>query len=84
MENIYPATVADLNRIEWYNEPVLTTAQLDEKYETTITNIKTNFNRNADRFIEGKHFFKLEGYALKQFKDMVTESNDLFKPNQQP
>lgn len=68
MENIYPATVADLNRIEWNNEPVLTSAQLAEKYQCLPTHIKQNFNNNNERFIEGKHYFKLDGDDLNNLR----------------
>ena len=84
MENIYPATVADLNRIEWNNEPVLTSAQLAEKYQCLPTHIKQNFNNNRDRFIEGKHFIKLVGEDLRTFKrevenfDLAPNANSLY------
>jgi hypothetical protein len=48
---------------------VLTTQQLAEKYETTDKKIRDNFSNNQDRYIEGKHYIKLEGEGLKQFKD---------------
>lgn len=64
----YPATAADLNRIEWNGEPVLTTAQLAFKFECNVKNLRMNFKNNENRFVEGKHFYKLEGDALKQFK----------------
>lgn len=55
--------------------PVITTELLADVYETEIQNIKTNHSRNRDRFIEGKHFFKLTGSILKDFKNQVTQSN---------
>lgn len=58
--------------VVWQQDLVLTTAQLAEFYETPVDNIKVNFNRNRDRFVEGKHFFKLEGEALVLFKNLVT------------
>lgn len=57
--------------------PVITTELLADVYETEIQNIKTNHSRNRDRFIEGKHFFKLTGSILKDFKNQVTQSNRL-------
>ncbi|EGO5060746.1 hypothetical protein H7564_002731 [Enterococcus faecalis] len=61
--------------IELYNQRLLTTEQLAEFYGASETQIKTNFNRNKDRFVEGKHFYKLEGQELKDFKNRVTDSN---------
>ena len=58
----------------WSQEPVLTTEQLANFYKTTTDNIKVNFNRNQDRFVEGKHYFKLEGQNLVTFKNCVTNS----------
>lgn len=56
------------NPIEQDGQRVLTTAQLAEYYETTERRISENFNRNRDRFIEGKHFYRLTGEALKEFR----------------
>lgn len=53
---------------------VITTGIMAKLYGTDEANVKMNFSRNADRFIEGKHYFKLEGVELKGFKDRVTES----------
>lgn len=65
-----------LKIIEHEGIRVLTTKQLAEVYETTETNIKTNFNRNKERFIEGRDYYCLKGNALKEFKNRVTDSND--------
>lgn len=67
MEKIYPA-IGNVTRIEYGGQPVIPTARLAEFYECTDRNIRQNFNNNSDRFIEGKHFFKLEGDALRIFK----------------
>ena len=39
--------VEESKRVEWSNQPVLTTVQLAEFYETNIDNIKRNFNRKS-------------------------------------
>ncbi len=55
------------------NIPVITTELLAQLYGTEKNNIKVNFTRNADRFLEGKHFFRVTGDELKNLR--VTLSN---------
>lgn len=57
-----------LQIISHEGQRVLTTAQLAESFGTETTIISNNFNRNKDRYTEGKHFFLLEGEELKSFK----------------
>lgn len=47
---------------------VLTTEQLAQAYECENVQISQNFLNNKDHFKEGKHFFKLEGDALKNLR----------------
>ena len=47
---------------------VLTTGQLAESYGTDVKVISNNYTRNADRYTEGKHFIRLTGEKLKDFK----------------
>ena len=54
--------------IEHNNERVLTTEQLAQAYGCEGVQIKQNFNNNADRFVEGQHYFKLEGEALRKLR----------------
>ena len=53
---------------EYRDIRVLTTQQIAEAYETDTKMISNNFNRNKDRYVEGKHFICLEGAELKTFK----------------
>ncbi|MCW8041204.1 ORF6N domain-containing protein [Acinetobacter entericus] len=39
--------------------------------------MKQNYSRNKERFIQDKHFFKLEGPELRAFKDWVTLSHSV-------
>lgn len=55
--------------------PVITTDFLAKLYGTDAHSITKNHRSNVDRFIAGKHFFKLEGYELKEFKNKVTNSD---------
>lgn len=57
--------------------PVVTTETIASLYDTAVSNIKTNFSRNAKRFIEGKHYFKLTGSILRELKRKVTQSNSV-------
>lgn len=67
-------SVQSMTAIMHNSIPVITTELLANVYETDEVNIKMNFSRNAERFTHGKHYFKLEGADLKQFKNRVTES----------
>ncbi|HFE9852984.1 TPA: ORF6N domain-containing protein, partial [Enterococcus faecalis] len=66
--------------IELNNQRLLTTEQLAEFYGASEKQIKQNFNNNKDRFAEGKHFYRLEGQKLKDFKNRV-ENFDLVGRN---
>lgn len=60
-----------LTRIEYKGQLVLTTAQLAEFYDTNVINLQRNFRNNKKYFIEGKHYFKLEGEELNTFKNSL-------------
>lgn len=62
--------------IEFKNQRIMTTKTLAEQYGTEENNIKTNFNRNKSRFLEGKHYYQLQGEELQEFKRVVTDSID--------
>ena len=65
--------------IDWQNQRVITTAQLAEYYGCSVQQIQQNFNNNRDRFVEGKHYFKLESDALRKFKrDCFDSESDSF------
>lgn len=59
--------VRSLVQVKFNNEVVMTTKTLAECYKTTEKNIQMNFANNKDRFIEGKHFYRLSGVELKEF-----------------
>ena len=58
----------ELTVTEYKNIRVLTTQQIAEAYETDTRIISNNFNRNKERYVEGKHFVCLDGEELKEFK----------------
>lgn len=70
-------TVANINDkeisiINFKSVPVITTEMLADFYGADTKNIQNNFLRNTDRFVEGKHFFKLMGQELREFKKSLT------------
>lgn len=73
----------NLTVTEYKNIRVLTTQQIAEAYGTNTDTITKNFNRNKDRYTEGKHFICLEGEKLKDFKttgqvDLSLKINKLY------
>lgn len=56
-----------LEPIEHKDLRVLTTAQLAEAYGADPKIITKNFNRNKDRYAEGKHYFYLAGKELSEY-----------------
>lgn len=66
--------------MEFKNQRIITTKVLAEEFGTEEGNIQKNYSRNEKRFIEGKHYYKLEGQALKEFKNSLpTESLEPIK-----
>ncbi|MGV3267022.1 ORF6N domain-containing protein [Cytobacillus pseudoceanisediminis] len=57
-----------LQPISQEGKRVLTTIQLAESFGTDAKVINRNFQRNADRYEQGKHFFALSGEDLREFK----------------
>lgn len=58
----------ELSIIEYKNIRVLTTQQIADSYETEERRIVDNFNRNKDRYKEGKHYICLTGEELRDFR----------------
>ncbi|EBS4873261.1 ORF6N domain-containing protein [Salmonella enterica subsp. enterica serovar Hvittingfoss] len=63
-----------------HNTPVITTELLARLYGTEVNNIKVNFTRNADRFVEGKHFYKAVGDDLKNLRVTLSNSQNPVSP----
>jgi hypothetical protein len=57
----------ELTILEHRNARVLTTEQLAEQYGANSKMLSKNFSNNRERYIEGKHFHRLEGDILQQF-----------------
>ncbi|EAQ6132103.1 ORF6N domain-containing protein [Salmonella enterica] len=71
-ETISPITHADL--------PVITTELLARLYGTDTDNIKKNYSRNHDRFVAGKHFFKISGKELADLRVTLSHSQNPLSP----
>lgn len=66
----------ELKPINYNKEVVITTKTLAEVYECKEKQITQNFNNNnKDKFIEGKHYYKLQGEELKEFKNQFKNSD---------
>ncbi len=57
----------NLSIIEQNNQRVLTTTQLAESYGAEKQLVINNFNRNKERYTEGKHFIALKGNEKNDF-----------------
>ncbi|EFF9454195.1 phage antirepressor Ant [Escherichia coli] len=64
-------SVETLSTITYKQIPVITTELLAPLYGTEAIRIRQNHHENKGRFIEEKHFFKLEGETLREFKHRV-------------
>ena len=71
-----------LQVIERDGKRVLMTSQIAEAFGTDTKIVNRNYQRNQDRFIQGKHFYALTGEALKQFKgERQNDANLKFASN---
>ncbi|MER3002360.1 ORF6N domain-containing protein [Morganella morganii] len=55
--------------IEWRGVRVVTTETLAAGYGSDVKSIQMNLANHKARFIEGEHYFKLEGDELRQLKN---------------
>jgi hypothetical protein len=68
-------TVESLPVISYQEQRVITTDLLAQCYGAKAKNLRDNFANNEERFTLGKHYFKLEGEELKQFKQFHCTEN---------
>lgn len=74
-------TVNTLQPILHNQIPVITTELLAQLYGVSPVRIRQNHHENKERFIEGKHYFKIEGNELRELKHKVTQDNDVKNKN---
>ena len=63
---------SEVTVITYRNQRVVTTDSLAAGYSTTAQNITNNFNRNKNRFIEGKHYFRIEGEEVENLRNSLS------------
>ncbi|MFU2207233.1 ORF6N domain-containing protein [Solidesulfovibrio sp. C21] len=72
--------VESLTPILYKDVPVLTTALLSGVYGTTQGCLRENFRANRERFLDGKHFFKVTGQELRKLRECVRNSDASILP----
>ncbi len=73
----------DIQKTEYNGILVLTTQQIAKAYGTEQQIVTNNFNRNKDKYIEGKHYICLKGDELREFRaknqnDVLQNANKLY------
>lgn len=68
--------MSSLIPVNFNNEIVITTKMLAEVYGCKEQQITQNFNYSQDKFEEKKHYYKLQGKELKEFKRVIENSDD--------
>ena len=68
MTNLITFNPESLPAIIFQNQPVVTTNTLASLYGVSAKSLRDNHRNNTDRFLIGKHFFRLEGAELKAFR----------------
>lgn len=59
--------------LEFKNQRIILTKTLADEYGASEKNINDNFSNNKSRFVEEKHYIKLDGQALKEFKNSLPD-----------
>ncbi|MDN3561725.1 ORF6N domain-containing protein [Vreelandella neptunia] len=68
MNNVVTLTPESVPGFKYAGKPVVTSAMLARLYGATEKKIRNNYLRNRSRFIEGKHYFKIEGSELADLR----------------
>ncbi|REF27624.1 ORF6N domain-containing protein [Xenorhabdus cabanillasii] len=61
---------SNLPVVIYRGQKVITTESLAVGYGAEVKNIQNNFIRNDGRFVEGKHYFIVQGDELKELKNL--------------
>ncbi|ELS2921356.1 ORF6N domain-containing protein [Salmonella enterica] len=73
-------SVETLSPITHNQIPVITTELLAQLYGTEPVCIRQNHHENKDRFVEGKHFFKVVGDELRNLRVALNYSQNPISP----
>ena len=73
-------SVGSLSPITHNQTTVITTELLAQLYCTEPVRIRQNHHENKTRFVEGKHFFKLEGKELSDLRVSLNYSQNRVSP----
>ncbi|MCW6111900.1 ORF6N domain-containing protein [Clostridium sporogenes] len=76
IENGQPVAT-EIKAVEINGQRVLTTEQLAEVYGVEPIRIQQGFIRNKEKFQKGKHYFRLIGEELKEFKANYLKDSSL-------
>lgn len=71
-----PISVESLAPVSHAGVSVITTELLAQLYGTEAARIRKNHQRNASRFIEGKHFYKVTGSDLENLRVSLRHSQN--------
>lgn len=63
-----PLNPENLPVISYHQQRVITTELLAQGYGSEVNNIRNNFKRNHHRFIEGKHYYRVENEELDDLR----------------
>lgn len=71
-----PIAIKNLQAITFKGITVITSELLANVYGSEVNSIQVNYSRNKNRFIEGKHYFKLQGKELAELRLSLSKSQN--------
>lgn len=74
MSNVVALTPDSVPAFKYEGKPVVTSAMLARLYGAAEKQIQNNYLRNRCRFVQGKHFFKIEGKELSDLRPSLRGS----------
>jgi len=73
MNQIAQLSPEKLPRMTYQQKPVITTEAMAGVFQVDTNNLRKNFSNNEARFEEGKHFFRISGDELSDFRLRVKD-----------
>ena len=64
----------DVEQLQYKDQPVVTYAQIAEVHGISVKNVQLSFQRNRDKFTEGKHYFRVDFAEASQLLPSVVVS----------